>query len=125
MKRVIAFDHETPARNQKRFDLLTQAVLIGGSPGGQGTRGGIEVLRREARLLDGLESVSVHNPDAAQTLPVELQRTVTVDATLVLEQPDFDLLKKRVEETVWLPPAARAAVECFDWLSAAPEAKEA
>lgn len=121
MKRVLTF--ESARQDQKRFELLYQAILIGGASAQPGSRGGIEVLRREARLLDALDGISIADPDETKGLAGEPGRLVQAEAELVLEQPDFELLKKRVEETPWLPKAARDVVDVIDWLSAAPEQK--
>jgi hypothetical protein len=125
MKRTIEFKDD--AKNQKRFELLYGAILVGGAQAQNGQRGGIEVLRREARLLDSLDTISVLNPD--RTVPKfpndEPARLVTSGAAMVIAQADFELLKKRLEDTPWLPKVARDVVDTVDWLSAAPEQTEA
>lgn len=118
MKRRLEFK-VGDAKNQKRFELLHGAVLLLPLPSAGGR--GIEVIRREGRILDALESISTVNPDPqAPKIMDEPARQVRC-AVLLLEQADFELLKKRVETIDWHPKYSRAVVDVVDWLSAAPE----
>ncbi len=107
MKRTITFGDE--AKSQQRFELFQAAILNGGAAG---QRGGIEILRREAKLLDAFDAISDPAGD-------EKPRRVRDGAQLVLEQADFDVLKKRMEEAPWAPAASRGVIDALDWLSAA------
>ena len=82
----------------------------------------MEVIRREARILDMLDSVSVENRDpAALKLANGEARSVIPGAMMILEQSDHELVKKRVEGVPWLPVLSRQVVDLVDWLKAAPE----
>lgn len=112
MTRVLVFDG---ANGPRRFELCRVAVLAAGNGKGERTR---DTVRREARLLDALDTVSVPKPDADEKAPDG--RVLNPDCIqLTLAQDDFTLLEKYLDETPWLPLAARAAVDVQDWLSAA------
>lgn len=110
--RIITFK-SGEVKSQKRFELLYGAMLLGGQQ--PGARGGIEVLRREARILDALDAISTPESGNEET------RSVVIDSVLSLQQPDFELLKKRLEEAPWLPKIARNVVDAVDWLGTAAE----
>src|SRR5262249_22555663 len=121
MQRAIEFSHPDPKVNETRFELLYNAVLVGGTPQAppQGPgRGGIEVLRREARLLDALDGVSDPVGEGAPS------RVVRSGEVILLAQPDFDLLVKRIEETPWMPRVARDVVSLIDWVLASPRIED-
>lgn len=120
MTRTITFNADE-ARNQKRFEFIIGAMLLGGNHEQQSSRGSIEVLRREARILNVLDAISDPNPDpqAPKLANNEPARTVRANAVMELDQPDFELLRKRLEETPWMPKVARDVVDAVDWLSAA------
>jgi len=109
-KRVLEF--QGPKAN-KRFEMLYNAVLIGGN--GQRT-GGIEILRREARLLDQLDAISVLASPPREFFNKQPARDVTVPGSLALEPADYDLLRQRLGEAPWLPQSARDVVDAMDWL---------
>lgn len=124
MKRVVTFKTGDEAKNQQRFELLYSAILAGGSTPSRGS--GIDMLRKEARLLDALDAIS--DEDGAKTtrpLPTgDHARLVRTDAELVLSQPEHELLKKRLEDGPWSPGAARAVVDCADWLGSAADRQD-
>ena len=110
MTRVLDF---TGDRGAKRFELIRIAVLSAGDGKGERTR---ETIRKEARLLDALDTVSrvVTGPDPdARQLDIVLEFP-----TITLKQDDFELLSQYVDKTPWVPRVARDAVDVFDWLSA-------
>jgi hypothetical protein len=111
--RVVTFDGN--GRGQRRFDILYAAMLLGAP---KGTRG-LDTIRREARVLDALDAISTPVDVAAAPGPIP-QRHVTPDATLVLAQPEFELLARYLEAVEWAPFASRDVVDAADWLSAAP-----
>lgn len=118
MIRVLTFDDS--ARSQKRFELLYSAILMGGSDGQR--KGGIEMIRREARMLDALDAGSVLNDDPkAAPFPSNEPPRLVRPGAVKLDQPDFDVLLQRVKDTPWLPKFARDVVNTVDWLTAAPE----
>jgi hypothetical protein len=114
--RVLLFAATEP-KSQKRLELCFAAVMLGAPREARS----IDVLRREARLLDAFESVSVLNPDGAALVNGMPARAVNPDATLRLEQPDWELLRKYVELTPWAPLVSRDVVDVVDWLGAAAE----
>jgi hypothetical protein len=123
MKRIVTFK-AGDQKNQQRFALLYGAILVGAQTQSRGT--GIDVLRKEGRVLDALDSVSDQDdsPEARMLPTGERARKVRDGAELVLAQPEHELLKKRVEEGPWTPAVARNVVDCVDWFSAAAEQQE-
>jgi hypothetical protein len=112
MTRVLDF---TGTKGAKRFELLHLALLSAGDGKGERTR---ETLRKEARLLDALDTVSRPMKDAPD--PAARQLDILLETpTVTLAQDDFDLLSTYVDKTPWVPRAARDACDVFDWLSAA------
>jgi hypothetical protein len=112
MTRVLDF---TGLKGAKRFELIRLALLSAGDGKGERTR---ETLRKEARLLDALDTVS--RAVKSETDPDARQLDILLDApTVTIAQDDFDLLSQYVDKTPWIPRAARDAVDCQDWLSAA------
>jgi hypothetical protein len=103
MKRELSFDGE---RAEQRFQLLLAAVMAGGD--GKGDRTPV-VIRKEARLLDALESISHMN--GLET------RQLNPDSTLTVSQEDFELLQQYTEKTPWTPRVSRDVVDLWDWLS--------
>ncbi len=111
MTRVLDFTGE---KGPKRFELIRIAVLSAGDGKGERTR---EIIRKEARLLDALDTVSrvVPGPD-----PDARQLDILLDVvTITLSQDDFLLLEKYVDLCPWVPRVSRDAVDCQTWLSAA------
>jgi len=112
MTRVLTFDG---AKGPKRFELCRTALLNAGDTKGERTR---ETIRKEARLLDALDTVS--QLAATETDPdARALRGALDPLSVTLSQDDFDLLSRYVDTTPWLPRAARDAVDLQDWLSAA------
>lgn len=113
MKRELVFG--TDDRDARRFGLLRTALLQAGD--GKGPRG-IEVIRKEARLLDALDAVSV--PDPVDGDPDH--RKLRPEASSVqIDQPDFALLADYVAKVIWFPKVARDVVDLVDWLETAPK----
>lgn len=115
MTRILTFDGEKGAR---RFELLRLALLSAGDGKGERTR---ETIRKEARLLNALDTVSEPSPTETDTEARALiAGSETIAAiTVTLAQDDFELLTKYGDTTPWVPRAARDAVDLQDWLSAA------
>lgn len=89
------------------FPLLYSGFLNGGnSPNAKG----MEVLRREARILDKLEAISVDEG------PERVLKSGPQEVTL--EQPEYELLKRYFENTPWTTAVSRKVVNISDWLSA-------
>ena len=108
MKRLLDF---SGPRAPKRFGLCWMALMAGGDGKGERTR---DVIRREARLQDALEAISVNGEVVANSLP---QRRLIEDCTLPLPQEDFDLLDTYTEKAPWTPQASKDVVDLWDWLS--------
>lgn len=118
MTRILVFDGD---RAEKRFELIRTAILLAGDGKGERTR---VIIRKEARLLDALDKISDFAPllaDPEKRVLADPDRRVLKPegGTLEITQEDFELLQKYVDETPWLPHAARAAVDVQDWVSAA------
>lgn len=124
MKRRLEFSHDD--RSQKRFEILYCAVLMGGVTPTQQRVAGIEMIRRESRILNALDGVSLEDPDVkSPTWPTEVRPRVVAPGTSVeLVQADWELLRKRVQEALWLPKAARDVMDVDDWLGAATEVQD-
>lgn len=105
MTRILLFDG---LHGPRRFELLRTALLNGGD--GKSERSAV-VIRKEARLLDLLDTISepTGSPDD-RVLMNHGPHAVTVS------QDDFDLLQQYAEKTPWTPRAARQAVDLWDWL---------
>lgn len=111
MTRVLDFCGD---KGPKRFELIRLAVLSAGDGKGERTR---EIIRKEARLLDALDTVS--RPVKSETDPDARQLDILLDAlTITLKQDDFELLSQYVDKCPWVPRVSRDAVDVFDWLSA-------
>ena len=105
MKRIVKFDGE---KAEKRFELIRVALLNAGDGKGERNR---ERIRKEARLMDALDSISDPkdaNPDGDRTLKFDVQ-------TLTLAQDDHKLIEDYLAATPWLPRTARQAVDVQDW----------
>lgn len=117
MKRKVTFSDET--KNQKRFELLYLSIILG-APQNRG----IEVIRREARILDLLDSISSVNSDSNVKFGTEPGRIINGGAELLLEVADFELIKSRLEKTEWVAIWSRKVVDTLDWFSSATEVKQ-
>jgi len=96
-----------------RFALLWATLMAGGD--GKGERNP-SVIRKEARLHDALETVSVALPQNGGPPQRELQPD---GGTVTVSQEDFELLHGYSEKTAWNPAASRDVCDLWDWLSAA------
>jgi hypothetical protein len=110
--RVLTFDSN--GRGQKRFEIVYAAILLGAPKGARG----LEAIRREARILDALDAISVGDGQAGATGPIPARR-VTQGARLVLAQPEYELVGRYLEAVEWTPAASRDVIDAADWVSAA------
>ena len=98
--------------DKKRFAYLYGWFVAGGNAT---ERKGIEGARREATVLDKLWAIS----DRPRQLPdhVEGIRELAdlTDSTLVLTQPEYDLVKRYVESVSPRTEASRMFVDLVDW----------
>lgn len=110
MKRVLEL---TGPRAPMRFTLLWATLMAGGD--GKGERN-TTIIRKEARLHEALEQVSVALPQNGGPP----QRELIPDGGFVsLSQEDFELLQSYSEKTQWNPAASRDVCDLWDWMSAA------
>jgi hypothetical protein len=94
----------------KRFVLLHRGFLLGGNkPGGKN----MEIVRREARVLDKFDAVSraVDGSDGREFAA----------GALVLEEPEYEMVKRYFEGTDWVTGISREIVNISDWLAAIPQ----
>ena len=111
MQRVLDL---TGPKASMRFTLLWSTLMAGGDGKGERTP---TIIRKEARLYDAFELVSVALSSANGGPP---QRELVPDgATVILAQEDFELLQQYSEKTQWNPAASRQVVDLWDWLSTA------
>lgn len=108
MTRVLDF---TGPHGPQRFALCRLAVLSAGDGKGDRTR---ETIRKEARLLDALDFVSLDDPTEKDGRALH-----PGGGTVTLPQDDFALLLQYVDSCPWVPRVSRDAVDAQDWLSAA------
>lgn len=108
MTRILDF---SGPKGPKRFDLCRMAVLSGGD--GKSDRSRL-VIRKEARLLDALDVVSVPTPT-----PADPEARTVNGGSVAVAQDDFVLLEAYMDATPWLPRISRDVVDAQDWLSAA------
>ncbi len=121
--RVLQFENTDHDRSQdrRRFDLLYQGFMFGGN---QQQSKGMDVLRREARILDTLDSISlVQNPgDGTPDDPARLLRTLAPGHHEVsFEEPDYALLCRYFNGAAWTTSVARQVVSISDWLAGIPQ----
>jgi len=133
-RRALVFD-STDERSAKRFQMIRTAILIAGDRKGTRDR---ETIRKEARLLDALDTISepdTHGPGptcpacGAQLGAVaaaadgggegEPPRRLNGGGRLELRAEDHALLTKYLDTAPWLPAAARAARDVQDFADGA------
>jgi hypothetical protein len=99
-----------------RFARLYEAVIIGGMLPNQ--KRGIEIYRREAKILDALDTVSeaVDGKPIAMNAPSRALHTN--GGTVSLDVGDLNLLLDRLKlEDVWHSAVSRELVDAVDWLT--------
>lgn len=114
--RVLTFDGN--GRGQRRFEIVYAAILLGAPKGARG----LEAIRREARILDALDAISLGD-SVTGSAPVPA-RIVNPGARLVLAQPELDLVGRYLEAVEWAPVASRDVIDAADWVSAAATSEE-
>jgi hypothetical protein len=101
-----------------RFELVYEGFVIGGDS--QSGMRGMETLRREGRILDKLEAISVPKVSTRGDATRVTRELKPGTHTLDLEVPEFDLLRQYFERCPWITSAARRVTATYDWLTAAP-----
>lgn len=94
----------------EKFNMIYQGFLLGGN--GPSSKG-IDVFRREVKVLDKLDAISTEKEDGSRVLNEGPQ-------SILLEQPEYDLLKKYFENTPWTTKVSRQVVNISDWLASIP-----
>jgi len=119
--RVRKIHFTNTAEDREKFSLLYQGFLTGGN---MAQSKGMEITRREARVLDKLDSISEDSGGekcaTCGTATMNKREMIAADHTLELEPPDFDLLKKYFEATPWTVRVAKRVVDISDWLGSIP-----
>jgi len=110
MTRTLTFDGPRAAR---RFQLLWVALTAGGD----GKDRTAAVVRRDARLQEAFETISVPAPQLNAADPDRELRPE--GGAVTLAQEDFEQLQQYTEKTPWIPRVARDVVDAWDWLSTA------
>lgn len=125
MKRVLVFDSEEI--DKQRFQFVYQAFLIGGIQ----ERKPRALVKQEATILRALRSVSEKveaTEEATRHVPMGAEpRTLRSDGgRVVLDQADYELLKRYVEneQIGWRPWVAEEVQDMQDFVGAAPEVSE-
>ena len=116
MRRVLKFGEG----DRDKFKFLYTGFLNGGN----GTNAkGVEVLRREGRILDKLEAISTEELiiNGSDTPVLTGERILKEGPQeLSLEEPEYQLLQKYFQNTPWNTKVARQVVNTIDWLAAVP-----
>lgn len=115
--RKLVFNDTPEARED--FALLYQGFMTGGNAA---PSKGMEITRREAKILDKLDAISEDFGGNGKCdtcgQPVPTQRVLRMGAQQIeLEQPEYDLVKKYFEATPWTVRASRRVVSISDWLA--------
>lgn len=98
--------------DKKRFGFLYGWFIAGGN---SVDRKGIEVVRREALVVDKFWAIS----DRLEGLPegVEARRLKIGGGTLTFQQPEYELIKRYLESANPRTELSRQYVETVDWWS--------
>src|SRR5688572_26296888 len=107
--RVLTFSDSDESR--ETFALICQGFLYGGN---SATSKGMELIRREAGILDKLYGIGTENTteDKMVLNPGEQK--------LVLTQPEFELVQRYFRSTPWTTKMARRIRDIDDWLAVVP-----
>lgn len=115
MKRVLDFKGD---KGNTRFEFCYMAILGAGDQ--KGTRDRM-TIRKEARLLDALDSISI---PLQIPMPSGSPRALSgPDYILYIQEEDHALLVTYVDSMPWVPKVAREAVDVQDFLSSADRAE--
>lgn len=110
MLRVVTFDNDE--RGKTRFQRLYQAMILAQIKEDRT----LEIMRREASILDKLEAISVM---------VKGERVVEPDADLALTVQEHTLLASYILKVPWTTTASKSVVDAADFLEAADKVEEA
>lgn len=131
-RRALVFD-AADERSEKRFQMCRTAILIAGDRKGTRDR---ETIRKEARLLDALDSISEvdtreHAHVACPSCGAQLASLSAVQLNgdgepprrlvggrVELRAEDHALLTKYLDSAPWLPASSRAARDVQDFADA-------
>lgn len=112
--RRLKFDDD--AEGRERYKLLYQGFLNGGN---SAQSKGMDVLRREAEILDKFQNAGTLPPTDGE--PNEMERELNPSgAAFDVDNAEYELLKRYFEKTPWVTRLAIKVVNIADWLSAIP-----
>lgn len=115
MTKTIVFDGPKAA---SRFTRIYEAVILGGTLPNQ--KRGIEIYRREAKILDALDAISATVDGKMITPNVPTRALLRAEGgTITLDVGDLNVLLDRLKlEDVWQSAVSRELVDAVDWLTA-------
>ena len=119
--KLLDFDR-VPEKAASRFERIHEAIILGSLRPAQDRN--IEVYRREARILDALDAISL---DTEKLIAAEARARVLnpdVHHRIALEQGDIDLIIRRLElPDFWQALVTRSLVDTRDtFLTSLPDA---
>ena len=116
MVRRIEFDPSNE-QSRERFYILYQGFVIAGHADPREGPKGMVVVRKEATILRKMQGIS--EPELNSDGSLTGWRVLT-GSLMVLEQPEYELLKKYVDRGGWASVASPKIVDTYDWLDAIP-----
>lgn len=113
MKCTLVFAADDPKRD-KKFLMCCTAVLNGGDGKGERSRA---VTRKEAKLLDALDAISVPHPDRsiAEGGGPDSRVLKPGTQTFTLDGEVHTLLQQYLNTCLWTPRSSREARDAQDW----------
>lgn len=106
--------------NSEDFGLLYQGFIIGGNSIDKKT---MQVIRREAKVLDKLEAISQPRGDERYPTGDRVRELIASEdskpITLLLEDEELELLKTYFESVPWVTKVSREVVRLADLLDSA------
>jgi hypothetical protein len=122
-KKVRVFEFADTEEGRERLSMLYFGFVSGGNQ--PGTPKGMEVIRREARILDKFAEIS------ESSVTKQIDRPDTYEQVMhpgpqkfALEEVEYELLRKYFERAGWNVSAARKVVDISEWMSSIPQTEE-
>jgi hypothetical protein len=107
--RVYRLIFDDSKEGRQRFAMLYVGFISGGN---MPQSKGMEVVRREAKILDQFDDVGrCESADPDSVVWSETTNQITLD------QPQFELLKRYFESASWSTMSSRLVVSISDWLA--------
>jgi hypothetical protein len=107
--RTLEFEDSDLGR--ERFEFLFQGFVVGG---GTSSKKGMEVVRREAKILDKFEEIGVVGEDGKAVFN-------NGGGTIRFTAPEFELIRSYFEGVPWNALVSRKVVAVADWLISSPQ----